>query len=58
MIKTSETDKFINRRSCGRPSKSETIVEEPVETIRRMNPGSYIPTGEELAKKLKEKEKQ
>ena len=31
--------------------------ERPVDIIRRMNPGKFIPTGEELSKMLREADK-
>jgi len=38
----------------GKTDKSEP--ERPVDTIRRMNPGRFIPTGAELAEILKARE--
>ncbi len=34
----------------------EIQEERPIDFIRRMNPGRFIPTGEELAKMLRERE--
>jgi hypothetical protein len=37
--------------------KKDRESERPVDTIRKMNPGADIPTGAELAERIKKREK-
>ncbi|KKT26383.1 MAG: hypothetical protein UW11_C0014G0008 [Parcubacteria group bacterium GW2011_GWA2_43_9b] len=39
------------------PDTKSNKPERPVDTIRRMNPGVFIPTGAELARMLKDRKK-
>jgi hypothetical protein len=47
-----EKHHHYNSAAVLREFVEEYLKEKPVDIIRKMNPGKYIPTGEELAKKI------